>query len=76
MGRRHAVRARRQLAAPAGPAVPGHQQFSQGGDSGSLIVSHPRLDAAALLFAGNDEGVTYGNPIAAVLDALGATLLT
>jgi hypothetical protein len=50
--------------------------FSQGGDSGSLIVSDPRLDAVALLFAGNDEGVTYGNPIAAVLDALGATLLT
>ena len=50
--------------------------FSQGGDSGSLIVSDPRLDAVALLFAGNDEGVTYGNPIAAVLDALGATLMT
>ena len=39
-------------------------------------VSDPRLDAVALLFAGNDEGVTYANPIAAVLDALGATLLT
>ena len=50
--------------------------FSQGGDSGSLIVSDPGLDAVALLFAGNDEGVTYGNPMAAVLDALGATLLT
>jgi hypothetical protein len=50
--------------------------FSQGGDSGSLIVSDPGLDAVALLFAGNQEGVTYGNPFGAVLDALGATLLT
>ena len=48
--------------------------FSQGGDSGSLIVSDPGLDAVALLFAGNQEGVTYGNPFGAVLDALGATL--
>ena len=50
--------------------------FSQGGDSGSLIVASSSLDAVALLFAGNDEGVTYGNPISAVLDALGATLRT
>lgn len=49
--------------------------FSQGGDSGSLIVSDPGLDAVALLFAGNDQGVTYANPIAGVLEALGATLL-
>jgi hypothetical protein len=49
--------------------------FSQGGDSGSLIVSDPGLDAVALLFAGNQAGVTYGNPFGAVLDALGATLL-
>jgi hypothetical protein len=49
--------------------------FSQGGDSGSLIVSDPGLDAVALLFAGNQEGVTYGNAFGAVLDALGATLL-
>jgi hypothetical protein len=57
-----------EVHADAGP-------FSQGGDSGSLIVSDPELDAVALLFAGNDEGVTYANPIAAVLDALEATLL-
>jgi hypothetical protein len=50
--------------------------FSQGGDSGSLIVADPDLDAVGLLFAGNEEGVTYGNPVAAVLRALGATLLT
>jgi hypothetical protein len=50
--------------------------FSQGGDSGSLIVAEDELDAVALLFAGNDQGVTYGNPIAAVLDALGAEIAT
>ncbi len=48
--------------------------FSQGGDSGSLIVAETELDAVALLFAGNEEGVTYANPIGAVLDALGATI--
>jgi hypothetical protein len=50
--------------------------FSQGGDSGSLIVAADSLDAVALLFAGNEEGVTYGNPIGAVLDALDATIRT
>jgi hypothetical protein len=49
--------------------------FSEGGDSGSLIVSDPELDAVGLLFAGNEQGVTYANPIAPVLDAFGATLL-
>jgi hypothetical protein len=48
--------------------------FSQGGDSGSLIVAADTLDAVALLFAGNEEGVTYGNPIGAVLDAFDATI--
>jgi hypothetical protein len=50
--------------------------FSQGGDSGSLVVAESSLDAVALLFAGNEPGVTYANPIGAVLDALGATLQT
>ena len=49
--------------------------FSQGGDSGSLIVDAD-LRAVALLFAGSDQGgsdgkgLTFANPIHAVLDAL------
>jgi hypothetical protein len=49
--------------------------FSQGGDSGSLIVDASRR-AVALLFAGSDQGgsngqgLTYANPIRAVLDSL------
>ena len=49
--------------------------FSQGGDSGSLIVDAGHR-AVALLFAGSDlggsngQGLTYANPIRAVLDAL------
>ena len=49
--------------------------FSQGGDSGSLIVDAERR-AVALLFAGSDQGgsdgqgLTFANPIRAVLDAL------
>ncbi len=43
---------------------------------GALIVAADSLDAVALLFAGNEEGVTYGNPIDAVLDALDATIRT
>jgi hypothetical protein len=49
--------------------------FSQGGDSGSLIVDADRR-AVALLFAGSDQGgadgqgLTFANPIRAVLDAL------
>jgi hypothetical protein len=54
--------------------------FSQGGDSGSLIVNAAR-QAVALLFAGGDiggsngQGLTYANPIAAVFDALNVELL-
>jgi hypothetical protein len=50
--------------------------FRDGGDSGSLIVDEGRR-AVALLFAGSDiggtngKGLTYANPIRAVLDALG-----
>ncbi|MFN0077784.1 MAG: hypothetical protein ACKVY0_15110 [Prosthecobacter sp.] len=49
--------------------------FSDGGDSGSLIVGEDHL-ALALLFAGSDsggsnqQGLTYANPIHTVLKAL------
>jgi hypothetical protein len=57
----------------AGQRVP--KRISDAGDSGSLIVDDQML-AAALLFAGGDhggsngKGLTYANPIAAVLKAL------
>jgi hypothetical protein len=53
----------------------GTRSFSDAGDSGSLIVDD-QMRAAALLFAGGDhggsngKGLTYANPIAAVLKAL------
>lgn len=53
----------------------GSRSFSDAGDSGSLIVDG-QMRAAALLFAGGDhggsngKGLTYANPIAAVLQAL------
>lgn len=49
--------------------------FSDGGDSGSLIVGRDKR-GVALLFAGSDQGgangqgLTYANPLQAVLDAL------
>jgi hypothetical protein len=55
--------------------------FSQGGDSGSLIVDDTGR-AVALLFAGGDTGgangmgLTYASPIRVVLDALKVDLLT
>lgn len=58
----------------------GAQAFSDGGDSGSLIVN-ASLDAVALLFAGSDAGgsnglgLTYANPIHRVLRDLRSTLL-
>ncbi len=54
--------------------------FSQGGDSGSLIVNADR-EAVALLFAGGDQGgsngkgLTFANPIGSVFDALAVDLL-
>jgi hypothetical protein len=54
--------------------------FSRGGDSGSLIVDADRR-AVALLFAGSDvggsngQGLTFANPVRAVLDALEVNLL-
>ena len=53
----------------------GNRSFSDAGDSGSLIVDD-QMRAAALLFAGGDhggsngKGLTYANPIGAVLQAL------
>jgi len=53
----------------------GSRSFSDAGDSGSLIVDD-QMQAAALLFAGGDhggsngKGLTYANPISAVLQAL------
>lgn len=61
------------------PTDPG--PFSQGGDSGSLILDGDSK-AAALLFAGSDtggsagHGLTYGNPIEAVLQALSVDIIT
>jgi hypothetical protein len=57
----------------------GNLPFSDGGDSGSLIVSADKL-GVALLFAGGDQGgsngqgLTYGNPLHKVLDALDVDL--
>jgi hypothetical protein len=54
--------------------------FSDGGDSGSLILTADERRPVGLLFAGGDQGgvdggpVTYANPIQEVLDALHATL--
>ena len=53
--------------------------FSQGGDSGSMIVNGSR-QAVALLFAGSDTGgsnglgLTYANPFAEVLKRLEVAL--
>ncbi|MGH7485792.1 MAG: hypothetical protein ACREMY_09355, partial [bacterium] len=59
----------------------GSQSFSDAGDSGSLIVDDD-MKGAALLFAGGDhggsngKGLTYANPLAAVLSALKVKLAT
>jgi len=47
--------------------------ISQGGDSGSLVVSGSELKAVGLLFAGSDQS-TIINPIQAVLDCLSVDL--
>ena len=58
----------------------GDSPFSDGGDSGSLIVD-PECRAVELLFAGGDQGgsngrgLTYANPLHAALDALKVDLL-
>jgi hypothetical protein len=43
--------------------------FSQGGDSGSLVVTAGSRQPAGLLFAGGGD-VTFANPIGAVIRAL------
>ena len=54
----------------------GTKAFSEGGDSGSLIVAAETREAIALLFAGGDvggsngQGLTYANPLHTVLDKL------
>jgi len=58
----------------------GTEPFSRGGDSGSLVYREDGV-AIGLLFAGsetggdNGTGLTYLNPIDAVLDAFGATFV-
>lgn len=58
----------------------GQGPFSDGGDSGSLVVDGD-LYAVGLLFAGSDQGgsngqgLTYANPVTKVLDALKIDLL-
>jgi len=55
--------------------------FSQGGDSGSLVFAAEEHGAVGLLFAGSDQGgtsgtgLTYVNPVGAVLSQLKADLL-
>jgi hypothetical protein len=54
--------------------------FSQGGDSGSLIVDSD-MQAVGLLFAGSDSGgpnnlgLTYANPVGEVFRALSVSLV-
>jgi len=58
----------------------GDDPFSGPGDSGSLIVNAERR-GIGLLFAGGDQGgtngkgLTYANPLRAVLDALEVDLV-
>ena len=50
--------------------------FSEGGDSGSLIVDPTTNCAVGLLFAAPDSGLfAYANPIGKVLEALEIELL-
>ena len=49
--------------------------FSEGGDSGSLILDNPGSHPVGLLFAGDDTH-TLANPIQTVLNRFGATIVT
>ena len=49
------------------------EKFSQKGDSGSVVVNNENK-IIGLLFAGNDAGYTYINPIAAVLSELNISI--
>ena len=54
--------------------ISSRRAFIKGGDSGSLLVTHPSRLPVGLLFAGNSTGKTaIANPIVPVLSALGAT---
>ena len=55
--------------------VDNYGSFSEGGDSGSLILDNPRSHPVGLLFVG-DNTHTLANPIQAVLNRLGATIAT
>jgi hypothetical protein len=47
--------------------------MSQGGDSGSLMVSGDSLQAVGLLFAGSEQSTIF-SPIQALLDCLDVTI--
>lgn len=56
----------------------GPKPFSEGGDSGALIVDSETLKPVALLFGGSNEEnkkVTYANPIDLVLECFGVTIV-
>ena len=56
--------------------LPPTTPFSDGGDSGSIILDRPQNRACALLFAGADGAdVTFANPIRAVLGRLRVRLV-
>jgi hypothetical protein len=56
-------------------------RFSRGGDSGSLVFTRDGCDPVGLVFSASarggyaNRGLTYANPIGAVLRALGVTFL-
>lgn len=52
----------------------GSAPFSQGGDSGSLIVDAVTLNPVGLLFAGGNN-MTFANPIDPVLDYFGVNII-
>ena len=49
--------------------------FSEGGDSGSLIVDDQTREPVALLFAGSESGITIANPIDLVLNHYNITVV-
>ncbi len=55
--------------------APDSPRFSDSGDSGSLLVDKQTLEPVALLFAGNEFGITVANPIDSVLDYYGVTIV-
>jgi hypothetical protein len=53
----------------------GDVPFSDGGDSGALVVDQASRAGTGLLFAKTGDGFTACNPLSAVLAALGVTLV-